>query len=116
MADLLIKIGDSVNSDITKDAVGCYKHGDIIEVGQDGEYDDKPWLTVIKVPSVSYKDMLIYMDSSYTNVLDKTSGVEKRRRYQIPDATLKPILSGKNQIILDKTEWATLETSFVDKQ
>lgn len=57
MAEILIKAVDATHSDPEKDAVGCYKRGDMVVVAPDGHVWGKeeglPKFVVVKVPGLS---------------------------------------------------------------
>ena len=55
MAELVIKWGDNHNADAEKDRRGCYKHGDIIDILEDGISAGMPHLTVLKIPKLAKK-------------------------------------------------------------
>ena len=62
MAEFSIKRKDSVHSDPAINRRDCFKRGDIIGVYPDGEFDDKPWRTVLKVSGLNWEKVKRFIE------------------------------------------------------
>ena len=60
MAELLIRLADTTNPDPAKDARGCWKRGDVVEVRPDGfrhgRFDGPPFFAVVKVAGLTVEE------------------------------------------------------------
>jgi len=91
MAEFVIKRIDATNDDPIKDARGCYKRGDIIDILEDGMADTMPWLTVIKVPGLAVSTIQHFVDSVMGLDENGNEVVKIRRKYQIPSNVMNTI-------------------------
>lgn len=88
----------------------AYQFGDIVEIADDGEYENKPWITAIKIPGVNKDKIKLLMDS----VLDQNDSekIIQRRRFKIDKDGLTTLLNKSTQISLSLNDFEGL---FLDK-
>jgi guanylate kinase len=132
VAELLIKAGDAVNTNPTKDARGCYKRGDFVVVFDNGW----PWgaeelkapinggkFVVIKITDVTADQVRAWLQNHWSCFVDSprldVDGVTvlARRRIKI-DVDLVPagVLQTLNQTGQFSTTWTQIRQFVHDKQ
>ena len=82
MAEILIHRGDPT----ANQEIGAYHDGDIVEISEDGEYTNKPWLTVIRLPGLSVDQVQALVEEVKDDSPDKMITI--RRRFKIPKVIL----------------------------
>jgi len=126
MAEFLIKASDNTHSDPIKDARGCYKKGDIVDVRPDGfrwgREEGPPKFYIVKMPDLKVEDARKYMQPLFSQELNKEGWFDKlrRRQYQIDVTTLQANLTTAKAAELTSatgltTDWKTIEPLTVDK-
>lgn len=131
MAELLIKAENAMHSDPQKDAVGCYKRGDIVAVRPDGfSWGSKERLApadggkfvVIKITGVTPAQVRNFVRNRWGcevdgEDIDQALGHVRRRRIRI-DADLLPIAVKQtlNQTGQYSTTWTAIRQFVRNKQ
>ncbi len=110
MAEFLIKAVDASHPDSAKDARGCYKRGDIVEVYEDGICTRQPAagskMVIVKVPGFSKEQAMKYMEPHIEIQGDVTVTMRRRRfRLRVDD-----LPSGIKQTLKDDG-WITVSVA-----
>ena len=115
MAEIVIKRGSATHTDPVKNIRGCYKHGDIIDILDDGLADTMPHLTVIKIPNLDKDDILSFKESLINDYERKT--VNTRRAYRIPSNIMKTLFpkSIDTQYVITLAQWNVWKTKIEKK-
>lgn len=105
MAEFLIKAISATHPDPLKDARGCYKRGDIVDVRPDGfkwgKEERLPKFVIVKIPGLDAEKVKKYMQPHFeTGVLfdyntEESPAVLKRRLHRV-------LIDDVPAVILDK--------------
>ena len=103
MAEILIHIGDPDPGQPSS----AYQHGDIVEISEDGEHANKPWLTVIKIPGVSAASLKPLLEEVRSAV--EYDPIILRRKYKLVKPSIDILFQGKqsNQIEISSNDLNT---------
>lgn len=101
MAELLIKAIDATHKDPVKDKAGSYKRGDVVVVMPDGHVWGKeerlPKFMVVKIPDLSVKDAMKYIESETDGLVVIT---RRRHKFLVDDtpSVIKDELNAKGEV------------------
>ena len=81
MAEFCIKRVDNTNDDQETDRRGCYKRGDVIEIGPDGSYQNQPHLTVLVVNGLDHEKIMKFMEERKELVSTKVAYTDEEYNF-----------------------------------